>query len=149
MKFKYPKKIQIGEDILFNFSIRSNTDVEQKLVIDYAVHHVKSNGKTTAKIFKIKSLILNGSSTTSIAKKHSFKKITTRKYYPGTHGIEICQSENNSSWSGVKWFTLFSVMYLLSAHISVNEVRVVNYLFAKRGELQKYRNQNSKNSDNS
>ena len=62
---------------------------EQKLVIDYAVHHVKANGNTTPKVFKLKTLNIAGGETVTLSKNQPFKPISTRRYYGGVHSIEV------------------------------------------------------------
>ena len=65
--------------------LHNPTDTEQLLLIDYIVHHQKSNGSTRPKVFKWKTLKINPHCTVTFTKPHSFKPITTRKYYPGEH----------------------------------------------------------------
>lgn len=82
-------KINRGEDLHFNFNLASTSEKNQKIVVDYAIHFVKKNGKTNAKVFKLKSFTIDSNSDVALSKKHSFKEITTRKYYIGKHKIEI------------------------------------------------------------
>jgi hypothetical protein len=58
-------------------------------MIDYALHLVRARGKQSAKVFKLSKQTLKPGETLQIRKQHSFKPITTRRYYPGTHAIEI------------------------------------------------------------
>ncbi len=81
--------IKLGESISFNLALSSESKQAQKLVIDYAVHHVKANGKTTAKVFKLKTLNMAGGETVTLSKNQKFKPISTRKYYAGVHTIEV------------------------------------------------------------
>ncbi len=81
--------IKLGESICFDLTVSSEAQQGQKLVIDYAVHHVKANGKTTAKVFKLKTLNIAGGETVSLSKNQTFKPISTRKYYAGIHSIEV------------------------------------------------------------
>lgn len=85
----HQKKIKLGEKVDFEFKIRSLAKKSQPLVVDYVVHFVKANRKTSAKVFKLKKLDLGAGKTVVIKKAHSFKKITTREYYPGVHFLEI------------------------------------------------------------
>ena len=58
-------------------------------MIDYVIHYQKANGKLAPKVFKWldrKEVLTSGN---DFQKKHSFKAISTRKYYPGLHRIEI------------------------------------------------------------
>lgn len=81
--------IRLGETLTIDFTLTSTSKNEQRLVIDYAIHHIKANGKQSAKVFKLKSLTLPARQALSLQKKHPFQKITTRQYYSGTHTVEI------------------------------------------------------------
>lgn len=79
---------KIGDDISFSFELQLNTKEKQKVRLEYIVHFVKSNGKTSPKVFQIKEVeLLPG--THGITKKHSLKNMSTRKHYPGEHSIEV------------------------------------------------------------
>ena len=60
----------------------------QKVMVDYAIHFVKANGKTAPKVFKWKDTKLAGGRLSAM-RNHGIKPITTRKYYPGEHMLEI------------------------------------------------------------
>ena len=61
----------------------------QRLVIDYAVHHVKADGRLSPKVFKGKSLMLRPGETLTLSKRHALRPITTRVYHAGLHRLEI------------------------------------------------------------
>lgn len=82
---EHPDKVHIGQELYFSFDLQAKA--KGMLVIDYAIHFVKKNGKTQKKIFKLKNL--SDIEGISIQKKHSFKLVTTRTYYPGLHALEI------------------------------------------------------------
>lgn len=84
-----PATIQLGQVVKFGFELRSETAETQNLVVDYVVHHVKANGSTSPKVFKLTTCKLAGHQTIQIAKNHAIKPITTRVYYPGEHRIEV------------------------------------------------------------
>jgi 3-methyladenine DNA glycosylase AlkC len=81
--------VKMGGDLNFSFEIRSESKQAQSLVIDYIVHHVKANGKLAPKVFKLTQKVLNVGETLRISKRHSFRPISTRKYYAGRHALEI------------------------------------------------------------
>lgn len=87
--FKHSMEVQLGATLDFTFTIESNSDKEQKLVVDYIIHHKKSNGKQTPKVFKLKNIVIKPHENIEIIKSHSIKKITTRKYYSGVHKIDL------------------------------------------------------------
>lgn len=81
--------VNFGDALVFEIDLLSEATEDQALVIDYVIHHQKANGRTSPKVFKWKTLTLHAEATHRAKKKHSFKKITTRVYYPGSHRIEI------------------------------------------------------------
>ena len=84
-----PSQLSVGDVLEFSFNLISEKSQSQSLVVDYAVHHIKANGKLSPKVFKLKNITLDKGEKLSITKKHSLRKITTRTYYPGQHIIEI------------------------------------------------------------
>ena len=81
--------IRMGEDLTFEFEVRSNSDKPQDLMIDYVIHHMKANGKLAPKVFKLAKKKLKSGETLRLSKKHPFRQISTRKYYSGKHLLEI------------------------------------------------------------
>ena len=81
--------VAFGSAVEFELSLKSASADSQPLIIDYAIHHQKANGSTSPKVFKWKTLTLEGHATLVAKRKHPMKKITTRVYYPGTHKLEI------------------------------------------------------------
>lgn len=84
-----PSRVAMGADLTFSFDLTSKSANSQALMIDYAVHFVRANGTQSPKVFKLRKLDLASKASISISKKHSFKAISTRRYYSGTHKIEI------------------------------------------------------------
>lgn len=62
---------------------------DQALLIDYAVHHVKANGTTTPKVFKWAKRDAVAGQRLSLTRQHAIKPISTRRYYSGTHAVEL------------------------------------------------------------
>lgn len=82
-------KVTLGGYLEFEISLSSLGRQDQNLIIDYAVHHKKANGKLSPKVFKWKTLILDGKADLQAKRRHPMKIISTRKYYPGNHQLEI------------------------------------------------------------
>lgn len=82
-------KVIFGDKLQFTFSIRSDSEKIQALIVDYIIHHQKANGKTTPKVFKWRTVNLSPKETLTQSKNHNIKKITTRVYYAGAHAVEI------------------------------------------------------------
>ncbi len=82
-------KLFIGDSLAFSFNLHSLIYDEQSAVIDYAIYFVKANGKHSPKVFKLKNIKLRNKQCLDLDKKHPFKIITTRRYYPGLHKLVI------------------------------------------------------------
>jgi 3-methyladenine DNA glycosylase AlkC len=83
------ERVRIGEEIELTVELRSRSPQPQRLVIDYAVHHVRANGGTSEKVFKGWVLELPAEQSRELSRRHSFRPVTTRRYYPGRHTIEL------------------------------------------------------------
>jgi len=93
-----PVELCMGEVLEFQFTVESTAKSKQQMVIDYAVHHVKANGKTTSKVFKLKNIQLKQGEALCLSKKHSFRRVTTRTYYAGEHQVDILVNGQVMAW---------------------------------------------------
>ncbi len=84
-----PRRIAIGDHAQMVLTLRSGSASTQTLLIDYAVHHVKASGGTSAKVFKGWKLTLGGNESRTLTKQHSFKPVTTRRLNAGRHAIDV------------------------------------------------------------
>jgi 3-methyladenine DNA glycosylase AlkC len=84
-----PKRVAIGGAVTLALTVTSTARTTQRLAIDYRVHHVKADGRTTHKVFKGWTLELGPGETRQLTKQHAMKVITTRRYYPGVHAVDI------------------------------------------------------------
>ncbi|MFT7558413.1 MAG: 3-methyladenine DNA glycosylase AlkC [Flavobacteriales bacterium] len=82
------ESLSIGESLEFSLDLLAQKN-SQKFVVDYRVYFKKSNGELSPKVFKLKNMHMNKGESESIVKKHSFKVISTRKYYTGKHSLAI------------------------------------------------------------
>lgn len=83
------RTLTIGESLHFQFKLRSDSDKDQKLIIDYIVDYRKKNGGLSPKVFKLKEIILAAGKEILIKKTQYMKDYTTRKHYPGRHRLHI------------------------------------------------------------
>lgn len=81
------KNIKIGESLEMTFTL--NCAKNASAVIDYAIHYKKANGTHSAKVFKLSNKDLKADQPEVITKRHSFRPVTTRVLYPGTHQVEV------------------------------------------------------------
>ena len=84
-----PGSIAMGEEITLAFDLQADSKTDQRLMVDYIMHFVRAKGKMGRKVFKLNKMTLSANETVPISTKYSFKPISTRRYYPGTHAVEI------------------------------------------------------------
>jgi 3-methyladenine DNA glycosylase AlkC len=82
-------EVRMGGSLPFSVEVRSSSTTPQNLVIDYTIHHLRSNGKQTPKVFKGWKRVLGPKETVTFTKDHPFKANATRVLYPGAHRIDI------------------------------------------------------------
>jgi len=83
-----PQVIPLGGEVSFAFEVESLCEQPQDLIIDYVVHLARAGGKSSSKVFKLTRRTLQPGEVIQITKKQSFRPITTRRYYVGTHAIQ-------------------------------------------------------------
>lgn len=99
------KRASVGDSLQLVATLASDARSKQTLAVDYLVHHVRANGDTSAKVFKGWTLDLAPGETRRLGKKHSLRPITTRRYYPGKHRVEL---QVNGSVVAEATFTLLA-----------------------------------------
>ena len=85
----HPSQIKIGDKLFFSFQVNNHDLAPGKIRLEYAVYFRKANSKLSKKIFFISENEYPGKSATIINKEQAFKILTTRKLYPGLHGLSI------------------------------------------------------------
>ncbi len=85
--FKITQKVEWGGEVEFSFELSSKNSLG-KLRVEYIMEFLRQNKKYSKKVFKISEGSYNKKSK-FILKKHSFKKISTRKYYSGIQKLSI------------------------------------------------------------
>ena len=83
------KRVRVGDRFTLALELQSMSSRAQTLVLDYAVHHVKADGSTRAKIFKGWQLTLAKGEHRALTRRHSMREITTRRYHPGAHRVDV------------------------------------------------------------
>jgi 3-methyladenine DNA glycosylase AlkC len=90
--------VRMGEDLVFTAEIQSTADAPQNLMIDYVIHHRKANGKLAPKVFKLAKKRLDPRETLRLTKRHAFRQLSTRVYYPGGHALELQINGQRWDW---------------------------------------------------
>lgn len=101
-RFKLEETVlTMGERLDFMLELKSESTQKQKLVVDYAIHYVKANGKTSPKVFKWKTFDLGPGEKVRLEKTHHVKEVTTRVHYPGEHALTV--QVNGVALKTLKW----------------------------------------------
>lgn len=80
--------LKIGDHLRFSFVLSNRSGKTQTIRLEYRIHYVKANGKTTPKIFQIsEGQFVSGEHR--ISKKQAFTDFTTRTHFSGEHRLEI------------------------------------------------------------
>ncbi len=84
-----PARVALGGQVQLALLLQSHSPRAQTLAIDYAVHHVKADGRTSPKVFKGWQLTLPAHGQVLLKKNHPMRLITTRRYHAGRHGVAV------------------------------------------------------------
>ena len=83
-----PERLSAGQAFEFSFTVQAKRD--ETLVIDYVIDFVKSGGKRSPKVHKLKQLQLKKGEVVTVRKKHMLRDgATTYTLYPGIHTVTI------------------------------------------------------------
>lgn len=83
-----PKRVFPGDAVDISFEVVNTGARKQRLLVDFSVGFVKADGKTRPKVFKLRTVELGPREAVRLGKKVSFREMTTRKHYPGKHGVD-------------------------------------------------------------
>lgn len=83
------KRIKMGDSIEFCFNLNNYNTEKRTIRLEYGIYYRKMNGEMTRKVYKISEKEYKGNSITEVNRKHSFRPITTRTFYPGIHQIAV------------------------------------------------------------
>lgn len=84
-----PQRVAMGGSTTFTFELANTTASPLAVAVDYVIHHVRANGSRSPKVFKLTTRTLEPGARVTLTRTHSFRPITTRRYYPGEHALEI------------------------------------------------------------
>ena len=83
-----PESLPLGGEIKFSFELGVKSPRESKIRLEFAIDYVKASGKISRKIFQLREKVF-APGHYSINKKLSFQDLSTRKYFPGRHQLNI------------------------------------------------------------
>ncbi|MEP7280516.1 MAG: DNA alkylation repair protein [Rubrivivax sp.] len=84
-----PARLLLGQSLTLSLSLRSSARQTQRLVVDYAVHHVKADGASSPKVFKGWSLELGPGAARELVRRLPVRPVTTRRHHAGRHVVDV------------------------------------------------------------
>lgn len=84
-----PKRPRIGETLELRLLLRSLADAPQDLRADLCVDFLKADGRWRTKVFRLSSFSLEAGAVLPLRKRIQLADLTTRKHYPGAHGLSL------------------------------------------------------------
>lgn len=84
-----PSSISLGDSITLAASLTSAAAVDQRLVIDFVIHHIGASGSTTPKVFKWTTVDLPAGESVDVTKRRKIATASTRRYHAGVHRVEL------------------------------------------------------------
>ena len=96
-------KVKMDKELAFFFEVSNESKKKQTVRLEYGLYYLKANGQWSKKVFKISEKLVGPGVKLAVERKQSFRKITTRVFYPGKHKLSIIV---NGEEKGVKNFEL-------------------------------------------
>jgi 3-methyladenine DNA glycosylase AlkC len=84
-----PQEISLGDQIELTAELASTSRQDQLLVVDFVIHHVKTSGETSPKVFKWTTERMAPGQTVHLAKRRRIQTASTRRYHAGEHRIYL------------------------------------------------------------
>jgi hypothetical protein len=101
-------RLQVGEDLTFTATVANTSAESIKVAVDYVIGHLKANGRQAPHVFKLATKTLAPGETANIQRSHPFRVISTRRYYPDPHTLQL---QVNGHLSGTAEFTLEAAVH--------------------------------------
>jgi hypothetical protein len=81
--------IEWGGTVEFAAEIANTGAAPAVVAIDYSIGFLRANGSVSPKTFKLGSRQIAPGESIVVSKTHSFRPITTKVYYPGSHFVTV------------------------------------------------------------
>ncbi|WP_207429463.1 DNA alkylation repair protein [Pedobacter sp. SYSU D00535] len=89
--------VKMGGDLQFSFSVANQGERQQTVRIEYILYFKRRKNQFSKTVFKVSERVLKSGEQITIVRKHSFKPITTRRYYGGEQRLSVVINGRESS----------------------------------------------------
>ncbi|MEZ4320651.1 MAG: DNA alkylation repair protein [Myxococcota bacterium] len=94
-----PAGIAVGEAVHLDVTLTSSAKRNQRVRLDYGVHHLRKNGSRTAKVFHWTERTVKPGETLVLRKSHTVAKVSTRALYAGQQALDLrVNGEPTEAW---------------------------------------------------
>ena len=83
------QQVKLGDTLELLAQLHNQSNHIVPVNVDMIIHFIKANGKTSAKVFKVKAFELAANQSVEVIKRLPMKQQTTRQHYPGCHAVEL------------------------------------------------------------
>lgn len=84
-----PAVLRIGDSCELQYALTVRGGEPVRIRIEYGIDFVKAGGKTSRKLFLLSDKTVPGGTSLSGVRTHRWGDLTTRRHYPGVHGITL------------------------------------------------------------
>jgi 3-methyladenine DNA glycosylase AlkC len=81
--------VEMGGAAEWVLRLRSLEADGHEVIVDYAIHHVRSDGSTGRKVAKWTTRTIGPGGELELRRRHAIRPITTRTYHSGVHLVEV------------------------------------------------------------
>ncbi|KQQ07520.1 hypothetical protein ASF46_17885 [Rathayibacter sp. Leaf296] len=78
-----------GGSVEISAEVVNEGGTEATVVIDYSIGFQRADGSVRPKTFRLATRRLAAGERATVTRTHSFREITTRRYYPGAHSVTV------------------------------------------------------------
>ena len=83
------RTVRLGGELVWRCVLTAHHGSPVVAVVDYVVHFAGARGATRRKVFKLTTVRLDPGRPVEIIRRHPFVPVTTRRYYAGSHRVEV------------------------------------------------------------
>lgn len=92
-----PRDIALGDAVVMEADVHNTSDMTQTVIVDYRLHLLKKNGQRRPTTFKLTKVTVAPGETAPVRKRHVFREVTTRVYYPGMQALSLTANGSESA----------------------------------------------------
>ncbi|WP_150265956.1 DNA alkylation repair protein [Paenibacillus tepidiphilus] len=84
-----PDQVMIGGSCELDYRLKVREGEPVRIRVEYGIDFVKASGRSSRKLFLLADRTVPGGSVVAGTRRHSWSDLTTRRHYPGAHGIVL------------------------------------------------------------